>query len=100
MSRGCANKCIQNGGVFGCEICYRNDFRYIDYENEIETDTETEIEKENQLDLQDLNAEAIHFLRMYPIYLLLSRCLRKGQLTVSFISESGMLMVFHDKTDL
>ena len=73
MFSGCANKCVQNGGAFGCEICYQNDFRYIEHENEIETDTETEIDKENKLGVQDLNAEAVHFLRMYPIYLLLSR---------------------------
>ena len=54
-------------GAFGCVICYRNDFRYIEHENEIETDTETEIDKENQLGVQDLNAETVHFLRMYPI---------------------------------
>ena len=72
MFSGCANKCIPNGGAFACERCYRNDFRYIEHENEIETDTETKMDKENQL-VVDLNPEAVHLLRMYPIYLLLSR---------------------------
>ena len=71
------------------------------YENEIETVTETEIDKETQLGVQDLNAEAVHFLRMYPIYLLLSRTvLGRVSWQFLFISESGMLMVFHNITDL
>ena len=71
------------------------------YENEIETVTETEIDKETQLGVQDLNAEAVHFLRMYPIYLLLSRTvLGRISWQFLFISESGMLMVFHNITDL
>ena len=71
------------------------------YENEIETVTETEIDKETQLGVQDLNAEAVHFLRMYPIYLSLSRTVL-GRVSWQFlsISESGMFMVFHNITDL
>ena len=72
------------------------------YENEIETDTETEIDKENQLGVQDLNAEAVHFLRMYPIYLSLSRTVL-GRVSWQFFlfrRVEWMLMVFHNITDL
>ena len=85
MFSDCANKCFQNGGAFGCEICYRNDFRYIEHENEIETDTETEIDKENQLGVQDLNAGSSTFPQNVPhLSISFTYSFRKGQLTVYF----------------